>query len=706
MNSSLTFPRWLKITLVALAVGFVALRFVNLSHDTPMFYAHYGMSEVTDPYMYTSFARNRVLFDNWNPENYQRWTSWRVSLVSGFSYLIFLAGGVSRLTANLSGLILSLAGLLTMFIAWRRLVPKTEALIFAFLLALCSSLFFYGRAPFLETGLLFLSSLAIWIHFKYGGTLAGAALAGAVVAIGAFGGKLVGVTLLAPLALDYLLVNRQRFLLHWGALLVGFAVGATLYSTIFFSLSPWEMLAYFQSQTSAVGLSPVESDTISGWLYRLFAYGSYNGLFRFHPFLLALALGGACLTFLELGRRARPSLSADPHLRAQVFAIVWVLSGVALALPFDYRPFRYFLPYMPAVAALAAYAIARLLAGINIPRMRGFWSWASVMAIVVSVSYLFLQTESWWAQMIVVGRPMRQPISANACLLGAIIGLALALFLRRKPRLLNQRWSFALGLTALSLFGVRQSTLAVDGLFDTGNTLQQQSRDLRQLLGANALIAGNFAPACVIDNQHRSLIYPFGIENPNEKRSDNIFNEHQVTHVAESIIALQSAQSRFKELDSSYHVLGFFARETTFLLYGLDVPGYVSTDYERGMRYLSQSQPDSALPYLEKFLLRYPDNLTARLERVSVLAGLSQLSRALHELQALKTEYSDYYYVRYLVGRVYLHLGIKFSDAELLRQTIKEYSAVEKLNPYFSNSMDLDVEAKKISERLHQIRKI
>ena len=95
------------IIIAAMALLFI-VRFLKLQIDPPYFFYGFSQAHLTDPYHITFFARNAVLFDNWNPFDYHRWDIFKFSLVSGFSYLLFSLFGVSRITANLSALILNL----------------------------------------------------------------------------------------------------------------------------------------------------------------------------------------------------------------------------------------------------------------------------------------------------------------------------------------------------------------------------------------------------------------------------------------------------------------------------------------------------------------------------------------------------------------------------------------------------------------------
>ncbi len=132
------------------------LRFLEPGIDPPPFYTGHGQAELTDPYNLTYFSRNAVLYHDWDPLNFHRWDIFKNSLISGFSFLIFSLLGVSRTIANLSAIFLNISGLFLFLWGLSSYWDKRKIVLTAVLLLLNSTLFFYGRLPFLENGLIFL----------------------------------------------------------------------------------------------------------------------------------------------------------------------------------------------------------------------------------------------------------------------------------------------------------------------------------------------------------------------------------------------------------------------------------------------------------------------------------------------------------------------------------------------------------------------
>ena len=113
MKTSLTKTDLLLYVLTLLIViGGVLFWASDLASDPPMYYSGLGQSLATDPAQYVHHARNEILFDDWDPFDYPRWTIYQHSLTSLVGWGLFSLSGVSATSAGAVGLVLSLGGLL------------------------------------------------------------------------------------------------------------------------------------------------------------------------------------------------------------------------------------------------------------------------------------------------------------------------------------------------------------------------------------------------------------------------------------------------------------------------------------------------------------------------------------------------------------------------------------------------------------------
>ncbi len=211
------------VILVILFLIALGTRLVDLDADPPAYFADGSQGLTTDAAHLTWHARNKVLFGTWGVLGYEYWTAFKISIVSGLSFLLFSLFGVSRYTANLAGVLLNLTGLLLFVVALRKQAGDRAAVIAAVFLAFNYGLSLYGRLPFLENGLIFLGSLVYLVYAYSADRLAGQITLGVLVGLCGLFGKSFGFLLgIGPLV--YLVTgNRKR---RWSAL------GAFLGSTI------------------------------------------------------------------------------------------------------------------------------------------------------------------------------------------------------------------------------------------------------------------------------------------------------------------------------------------------------------------------------------------------------------------------------------------------------------------------------------------
>jgi uncharacterized membrane protein len=371
---------WIYFALALIAAIFILLRFVNLSYDTPLFYSNLGTSELTDPYMYTSFARNKVLYDSWSLYGSEKLISIQGSLVSGLAYLVFSVAGVSRVTANVVAILLQLGGLGFLFWGLRGRFSREEIVLSLFFLAVANLFFFGGRAPYLETGVVFSVGLIVLAHFRYGRTALGALGVGFLLAVATFGGKLTAIAIAAPVIANHVFYARKTALRNTISVAAGFSVGLLGFAGLFADWSPLTLINYYSATTSAVGITPSMPSSITGIFQSVFSYGD-TGIAPFHPFLLLLAGLGVALASIRLtANNDKQEKTFDG--RALTFMIVWIIAGLATLIPFDYRPYRYFIPYLIPVSILAAHGVAQLLDGNIKLRLSGKRGWIAVIILV------------------------------------------------------------------------------------------------------------------------------------------------------------------------------------------------------------------------------------------------------------------------------------------------------------------------------------
>ncbi|MCH9032737.1 MAG: hypothetical protein IIB00_10840, partial [candidate division Zixibacteria bacterium] len=386
-------------------------------------------------------------------------------------------------------------------------------------------------------------------------------------------------------------------------------------------------------------------------------------------------------------KKERELFRADGY-RAPAFAFVWLACGLITLMPYEYRPFRYFLPFMPPLLALAGFGVWRLLKGeFRLPGS-GTLKWALSSGFVFVTIYLATQFHSWWVQIYVLGKPCLVPIDYRVIILSGLSTATFVFVTILKRWGLNARFGAVLAFTIVSLFALRQGHLVYKGLFEPSNGLEQQNRDIGEILGRNSLLVGNFSSAFTIDNNFLNLIHSFGLETYEQ----DIFARYPITHVAGSFSDFESAQKKYPELIGASRSMWVWAREGAYYIHRINSHSYIPTYYELALDQITLQKPDSALILLNLFLEKYPHNLTARMERVNVLAIQGNEALGAPELAKISQEYPNLYYIRYLLGRGYASLSQVTRKEEYLRKARVEYEAAIDLNIFAARNLKLDQE--------------
>jgi 4-amino-4-deoxy-L-arabinose transferase-like glycosyltransferase len=589
--------RYIVLGLIALLI---ILRFVSLDLDPPTFYYGYSGADLTDPYQYTYAARNAVLFDDWNPFDYHRWDVFRDSLVSGFSYLVFLLFGVSRVTANISALLLNLGGVLFFMLGFYKLRSHREIVITLLLLLINNLFFFYGRLPFLENGLIFLTGLAFFIFMRYHERVWGLLLAGFLVGLAALAGKLFGLMLLGPLFLTLVYRYRLKAVKPFLWILGGSAAGVFLYILIFYGGSLPTMMSYYSEQAVGIYGTPAGFTSALAFVRSIITFGSEMGLFELSllpPLILFFSL---VLTMLTLPLGEQPRREYMPI----VFTVSWLVCGVLVFAPFNYRPIRYTLPLFLPAAAISGYALNLLFEKKKEIGLHIRW---------LTLGFILMATWHTLTQIYVMFVPYTQEFFAAERIFpftffpAALFTAAIFLDLRKNKRFLPHGFLRVVTSILFLLLVYEQGSYIYQGLADSGKFLKIANRDVSELMDSNAVITGPFAPALSIDNRLKGVIYVFGLANVEK----DLFQQFPITHVFSDPGNWARAVEDYPGLDKAMLITRMKIRDLDVNIYRLADKEIPMTDIEIGSMWAERAKADSALKYAGRFCEKYPNNLYA-----------------------------------------------------------------------------------------------
>lgn len=620
----------IKWLLIAAIVFLTVLRFVSLDIDPPYFFAGITQAHLTDPYHITLHARSAVLFGEWTPFDYHRWDVFKNSIVSGTAYVVFSLFGVSRVTANLAGLILNSLGLLFMFLGIARHRPSHETLLGAFLATLSAMLMFYGRLPFLENGLIFWAGLTFFLFARYYDRPGVQFIIGFLIALAAFSGKLFGFILIVPVLMSYFYIYRNRVVTPALRTIIGAIAGSIIFVAVFYGGDYQNMLSYYHEQTTGMYGTPTGFKSLYNFLMNLLTYGGESGFFRLSPFLIILAGLGSilCLT----GHREYEKFRSENI--PVVFMVSWLLIGMLLLSPFTYRPLRYTLFLFMPLSAVCAWTIGTVLSG-KLSNTSGKLLLTAPISFVI-ILYLAIQLKMTTVpgnQALVTAGGFLFP----GVLMAMAVTAALLILLVRSSDSLKTLIMAVVVLALMLAAVIFQGRLIYRGLSEPGTYLRDIGREIEQMVGPAAVLTGPYAPALTIDNNLKAVIYVFGL--PDVERE--LFEKYPITHLAADYSNHQAAVKIYPFLNDAVKLDRFLIRDGTVDLYRIPGAKTPLTDYERFISDYDKEIYDSVLYYNERFCTTYPQNLSGQFNLVINYISFGQNDKAIKGLQTLAELYPD-----------------------------------------------------------------
>jgi 4-amino-4-deoxy-L-arabinose transferase-like glycosyltransferase len=639
---------------IAVLACFVGARFIYLTADPPILFIKYSQSLLTDPYYYTYFARNAVLFGDWIPFGYDRYAVFMSSLVSGASYIVFSLFGVSRLTAHLTSLLLHLGGI-GLFVAavYDRRRPLL-ATFTAFFALSCVSLFFFSRYPLLENGMLFWIGLLCFVFFRFHHTKTGQILSGTVVALAALTGKLIAAMMLAPVVVCLLVLYRSRAVVPIILTAAGSAVTFGLYLLVFFHGSLSTFLEYLAEVQVTVNGAPGFM-SLKAWLSQFTSYLAMPHLNTYHTVLLLAGLTGAAVFILN----PRAKLESRERL-AVLFAGIWLLVALLVLSPLGYRPTRHALFLFLPFALLTAFLCEHLIKGELAFSTRAWWRWMIAglcifLGLAVVLGRFFENTSS--------GRLMAD--WAPWLLVAAICITAVTMWLvRRHKRIVGGTSSIVLLVVILGLAALQSIYYIFTGLSHPSYEIVRLNREIGQLLKPDAVVVGNLAPALTTDNEVKGVFEFFGPV-PTEER---LFDRYPITHLITNSPLWPEISTRYHLEDRNlplfvHTILGAPAKVN--LIYR---PRYELSEFERALEYLGVGSYDRGLTLINRLLSRYPDNGTLLITRILFLMPSATYNELINEIHRLGNKFHNSLYTQYTCAMFMAALYHVNGSPSLLRQ--------------------------------------
>ncbi len=659
------------VTAIILLPGII-LRFYDLNIDPPQFFMQLSHDLLTDPYNLTSFARNKVLFGEWDIFDYPRWIAFKYSLSSASGYLFFSLFGVSQIAANLSAIFLNLAGL-SFFLAALRRESNRIAMVAAMILIPCMILAVYGRFPFLENGLIFSSGLLYFLFTRYyprGWVLF---VSGFLIAICMLCGKMFGIVMLAPILLVLWSDYRRKSLKSFAIVLISWLLSLFILALIFYGEHVGTVYKYLQEQTVGMYGVPEALTSPLRLLENLMTFGSATKLFYFSP-IITLMLFAACLALvLDMGK-VRNWLNLNKSL---LFCIGWLIGGYILLMFPNYRPLRYQLFLMLPIAGIIALTLSQNYSEFKKTKL------SRVRWLVLYYISCFFVFQSVVIALIGLESP---PLTYKEILPTLLVALLLPLALNKfRYSVLRFFYRKSIFLYLLLIISAGYEYHWLYKWFNEGtHTFQTANLELPENLGENAVIIGPYAQSLTIDNKVKSFIYMFGMA----YKDLELFRKYPFTHLAIDASNFNLAKIIYPELEKSTLVAKYWVRDVEVLLsridrsaMGLWETSYKKSDYEISLDYLMASKLDSADYYLSRFIAEYPDNRSALLLMPELLIMRGRTDQGFEFLQNTMTLFPNDYSVFLKAGFIYYRAFLITRSEQFRIQSDKAFDRAIELNP-------------------------
>lgn len=664
------------LTVVFIIAGSV-LRLTDLDSDPPMYYSGAGQSLSTDPALYTYHARNKALFDDWDPFDSPHVTVFRHSLVSYLAYASFPVTGVSLRSAALVGVLLSIGGLLFLLASVARYHSPGAVALTTLALMMNVTLITYGRLAYLENGLLLLGALLVAVYVRWPDKVWAAFLAGLLAAAAAFGGKLFGILLLPVLMAATWTgggCNRKG---QMAAILAGAAIGAGTYVGLLYGGGVQGALSYFGDTT--VGLHGIPRGILSPWDFveHLISYGYANRLTYLNPDIALMSLAGGFLLILSSESQ---QIRLTPISR---FCFFWLLVGFAVLAPLNYSPLRYALFLIPPAAILCFTLVdsVRRAGDLIRLRLRGWRLPAMTMLIWYTVFHLainlFFSSDTPAPQRLLIWT-----------LLPVAIAAAIAL------RALARRGMISISSRALSVFVIALIAVVVVNnvgriwryqVWEKNYTIAEANLDLPVILAGDAVLSGSYGTMLTVDNRLQSFVHFLGAAVPD----GTLFDRQPITHIAIDAFTFDQVARDYPAIRSLMPIVTYWIRDVPVSIYNVSkvfgsrrARAYVESAYEEAVRLYHEGNQDSALMILQLLHEEHPESKAIGLLSAEIAAAGSRYSEVYKTLKVLSERYPTDFHIHLQCGRALQIQALASGDSGQAAVARTWYNRAIRLNPY------------------------
>ena len=665
----------------AYAAGFLVIalslvvRFLFLDIDPPYFFADTGQDLLSDPYNYTHFSRNKILYGQWDIFDYSRWVVFKYSLVSGVSYLIFMVGGVSRITANLSAVLLNLGGLFFFILAfWHQ--SKRAALIISLLLLTNITLLVFGRYPMMENGLIFMCGLLFYTFSRFNSSKWGLILSGVLLSLCGLTGKMFGMLLIIPMIFILWSYQSQRFIRQFAILVITALLSFILLAWLFYGSQIGNLYSFLGEHATGMYGTPEGLTSPIAFFEQLISLGRRSKLFYYAPFLLLMILVSSVVL---ITKGASPKAENHAFKKLLLFNIIWLVSGFLFLMIFNYRPLRYQLFLLLPLSGIIAIVMDNIRNMTKSRKLRWYHYAGILLVLWYGISQLV------W----IIARYATGDLPSKSIILivlpFAVLILLIIYFTRHK--LFGNTKIPAVILQGLLFLSILLQAGWVYKWFDKRSyNLAEAGEELVWNVDNRATLVGPYAQTLTIDNNLKSFIYWFGMS----RKEADLFLNFPLTHLAVDESNQSEAIKAFPFLRSANVISRLIARGYEIRIIRVDdlIPGrddidYTPTDYEKASEFYIAGQDDSLSFYLQGYFSEYPYSKSGLTLLTDFFAGKGELDMVAEIYDTLISHYRRDYSLPFAKGYCLYNMYLQSKNRRYLDEADKQFdNAVEMFPPY------------------------
>ena len=617
---------WLLVGLTLAAACFMRLAF--LGADPPWDFT-WSQDVFTDGARVVDGARNKILFGHWITDPRSPVILY-YPISNLLAWVVFKAGGVGLVQANLTGVLPALASLVLMFTLMRKLEGNLGGLLGLITLGFSHVYVIFGRIAMVESLIILMLLGSFWLAL---GGRRNLFLSGLLLGIASLMVKLHALHL-APVVLAFLVVDHGRDR-DTGAkkaylalsFIAGLAVAFGFWLVTIYAGHTAMMAKYFKSNVLLSQSNDYRNVTLYQAVIRRLSGLMHVGAGRDGYFVKVPELSIAAFLGL-MGVVSRFSWRRTAAPRWELLSGIWFV-GLVIALSLlGYRPLRYIMLFTPSVCLLAASLLLRLARGEPwlaperprwFPYVFGIWiTWVMlhfqqdiVFQTMTGGRSIVLEAMNDFQK----GLYKYQFAIIQQLLIFGGAGFLITLFLRGKlreadtrlPIRQSRRLFIAAVMIIVVLNGLRFTGYVLDRKYSIVNT----AASLRTILPDNVFLVGDCANTVALETKYRGLPAYGDLMRYNEKAE---FERYPVTHFLLRYPALfnylRDNYPGFTTSIKPIRLYGLCGREATLLRFeewpGYPRDSYRPTIFEQATELFNEGMSDDAIQAFQGFLELHP----------------------------------------------------------------------------------------------------